>query len=299
MKKICVVSHDAGGAEVVSNWVKQNYEGFKFSFALDGPALNIFSKNLNTKIKKMENIAKQIKKSDIILCGTSWQSELEKNAIKMGKMFNTESIAILDHWVYYKERFIDKNFELQTPDQIWVCDKEAFKIAKSIFKKVKIVQIQNPYIYSIKKELEKLSSNIANKNPNSILYVCEPTKAQAKLHYGDENAHGFTEETALTYFLRNINKVQSDKEEIIIRPHPSEEMRKYQWVYDFKLPNLVVRKKESLLEEIICSKLVVGCESMAMVIALEVGKRVLCSIPPEGRRCSLPHDAIQSLDSIM
>ena len=63
--------------------------------------------------------------------------------------------------------FVDKNFELHTPDQIWVCDKEAFKIAKSIFNKVKIVQIQNPYIYSIKKELEKLSSRFANKNPKT------------------------------------------------------------------------------------------------------------------------------------
>ena len=40
------------------------------------------------------------------------------------------------------------------------------------------------------------------------------------------------------------------------------------------------------------SKIVVGCESMAMVVALMAGKSVYSSIPSGGRNCTLPHEGI-------
>ena len=40
---------------------------------------------------------------------------------------------------------------------------------------------------------------------------------------------------------------------------------------------------------------VVGCETMAMVIALIAGRRVFTSIPPGGRPCRLPQREIRPL----
>jgi hypothetical protein len=46
-----------------------------------------------------------IKKCNLILCGTSAKSNLEVNAIRYGRKFNIKTIAFLEHWINYKERF--------------------------------------------------------------------------------------------------------------------------------------------------------------------------------------------------
>ena len=53
----------------------------------------------------------------------------------------------------------------------------------------------------------KLNSNLMTEN---ILYVCEPIKDHAKIQFGDENYHGYTEESALKYFLKQIDLLNID-----------------------------------------------------------------------------------------
>ena len=43
---ILIVSHDVGGAELVSSWVRKN-PGNNYSFVLGETAISIFKKNLN------------------------------------------------------------------------------------------------------------------------------------------------------------------------------------------------------------------------------------------------------------
>jgi hypothetical protein len=43
---------------------------------------------------------------------------------------------------------------------------------------------------------------------------------------------------------------------------------------------------------------VVGCESMAMVVGLLAQKKVVSSIPPSGRHCRLPQKNIVHLSEI-
>ena len=57
--------------------------------------------------------------------------------------------------------------------------------------------------------------------------------------------------------------------------------------------------KKSLLDQIMSSNTVVGCESMAMVVGIVANKRVISSIPPSGRECSLPHKSIEHLKEII
>ena len=55
---IGIVSHDAGGAEILSSWIKHNSNLF-FIYSLSGPAIKIF-KNKIGKIKNLK-IASLIK----------------------------------------------------------------------------------------------------------------------------------------------------------------------------------------------------------------------------------------------
>ena len=81
---ISIISHDAGGAELLSSWVNNNPN--KYNFILDGPAVEIFKRkvNLNPNIE----LNKDITDSEYILCGTSWDSNLERLAIKNAKKYN-------------------------------------------------------------------------------------------------------------------------------------------------------------------------------------------------------------------
>ena len=57
--------------------------------------------------------------------------------------------------------------------------------------------------------------------------------------------------------------------------------------------------KRPLLEEIVAADIIVGCESMAMVVALLDHKRVISSIPPGGKACGLPQKAIEYLQNLV
>ena len=58
---ILVVSHDAGGAEILSSWLKRKNRNNLF-FILKGPALDIFKKKLGN-IKRLQE--KNVKKYSV------------------------------------------------------------------------------------------------------------------------------------------------------------------------------------------------------------------------------------------
>ena len=284
-----VVSYDAGGAEIISSYIVRNK--IKALYCLQGPAVNIF----NGKIHKIEILSLDdlINKSDWLLCGTSWQSDLEWKAIQRAKKANKKVISFIDHWVNYRERFIRNNEEC-LPDEIWVGDHYAEKIAKDTFSNLKIKLIENPYLLDIKKQLSKLGK--IRVEGNSVLYVCEPIREHAYFQYGDEHYWGYTEEEALRYFLTSIDNIFKAKGLIVIRPHPSENFNKYDWVFDeFNHKDIKIDNKKTLLEQILGSDIVAGCESMAMVVAILAEKEVISSIPTDGRPCVLPHKEIGSI----
>jgi len=80
---IGIVSHDSGGAELLSSWVVKNNHKKKFLFSLSGPALRIFK----SKIKniKNRNINFLIEHVDKLVTSTSWPPRNEMKAIKLSK----------------------------------------------------------------------------------------------------------------------------------------------------------------------------------------------------------------------
>ena len=139
----------------------------------------------------------------------------------------------------------------------------------------------------------------ASEKKGIALYVCEPIREHALSQYGDERYWGYTEEDALEYFLKNVDFLPENFEKIIIRPHPSEEPEKYNWAKDVYSKEIELGGYKTLQEEISSASVIVGCESMAMVVALTVGKMTISSIPPKGRPCVLPHREILSLQDLV
>ena len=290
---ISIISHDAGGAEILSSFVRQNKQ--EYNFILDGPAVSIFKRKLgNILIHPMESIID----SDSILCGSSWGSDLEIDAIRYARSVNKITTVFLDHWVNYKERFTRNGVTL-LPDKILVGDAYAKDIAKIIFPDIEVNLIANPYFQDIHNEYKILKDKHEHISAGlSILYVCEPIREHALKQHGNERYWGYTEEDALNYFLANINLFGEDITNITIKLHPSEKQGKYDWLINkFNLPISI--DQSNLIESVANSDIVVGCESMAMVVALIAEKKVISSIPKNGRKCVLPHSNIIHLQDLV
>jgi hypothetical protein len=290
---LAIVSHDAGGAEILSSWLRQNPQ--PYCLAIDGPAISIFQRKLGNL--KIYSLIDAIDLCDWVLCGTSWQSDLEKQAIVRARSAGKKVIAFLDHWVHYSERF-QLGDVTTLPDEIWVGDVEAKRLAQKIFPKIKVVLIPNPYFNDLQIELSTIQKLSNDKKKYSVLYVCEPIREHAMLAYGDERYWGYTEEEALHFFLKNIGALGVIGD-VRIRPHPSESKAKYDWA---RLANPLVSEThttQSLLRQIAGADIVVGCESMAMVVALLAKKRVVSSIPPGGKSCVLPQNGIEHLQELV
>ena len=292
---IGIVSSDAGGAELLSSYVRRNRQSFAYHLA--GPAVKIFEKKIG--IKENMEIDAVISQSKQIICGSSWKTDVEINAIKKAKKVGIRSIVFLDHWANYSERFT-RNKEMTLPDEFWVGDPMAKRIAKNVFPSSHVRLVENPYMLDLKKELKSLLNQRENTNgDSSILYVCEPTGEHALQQHGDSHHWGYTELEALRYFLQNIHCLGVQINRVVIRPHPSETYTKYQWVEkEFELP-IERGGVASLSEDIVEANIVVGCQTMAMVVGLLAKKRVVSSIPPWGKKCNLPHKEIEHLQTLV
>lgn len=291
---IAVVSHDAGGAEILSSWLRHDSEPYRL--VLGGPAVAIFQRKVGERTSHC--LESSIEKCDWVLCSTSWQSTLEKQAVTKAKAAGKKVVAFLDHWVNYRERF-ELDGTVVLPDEIWVTDVYAQGIAHNIFPDVKVVLKPNPYFSDLQLELQSIQAPTIHLERYSVLYVCEPIRDHALLAYGNEYQWGYTEEDALQFFLDNISALGTKVTEIRIRLHPSEGKGKYDWARQENSLVIETFSTKSLMEQIVDADAVVGCGSMAMVVALLANKRVISSIPPGGKACELPHAEIEHMQVLV
>ncbi|MGG7576423.1 hypothetical protein [Rhizobium sp. Nf11,1] len=288
MATVAVIAHDAGGAEILSSWARRS--GNACLLVAEGPAVAIFKRKCPelTPMALLEAVAS----SDWLLCGSGWQSALEREAIRVGRAAGKKTVTFLDHWVNYRERFKDGP-RLLLPDEIRVGDVDALRIAQAAFPMHPIVLEENPYVLDLLDQIDAIPQR-TNKVGN-VLYVCEPVAEHAKLAYGDARHFGYTEHDALQFFLDKIHLLNDAVRPIVIRPHPSETAEKYAWALNATEQEISFGGQNTLLQETLAADIVVGCESMAMIVGLLARKRVISSIPPGGRRCRLPHAEIEHL----
>lgn len=292
---VAIVSHDAGGAEILSSYVRRKRPDCVY--VLDGPARKVFERKLGAV--QILSLHEAVRLADWLLCGTSWQSDLELDAFQLARAEGKRTVAFLDHWVNYRERF-ERGGILRLPDEIWVGDPIAFRLAQEKLPGIPVSQIDNPYVADIRQSLlEEAPVFPPPSDRLSVLYVCEPVREHALLRFGNERHWGYTEEEALRYFLTHIGVFGRPVARIVIRPHPSEVAKKYESVVrEFDLP-IEFSSGRTLAAEVAASNCVVGCSSMAMVVGLIGGKRVVSCIPPEGAPCSLPQPEIEHLHMLV
>lgn len=290
METVALVSHDAGGAEVLSSWARRS--GVKCLLVAEGPAAAIFRRKCPGLMPLP--LQEAVDAADWLLCGSGWQSGFERDAIRAGRAAGKKTVTFLDHWVNYRERF-EEGGELVLPDEIWVGDEDALRIAQASLPGQTVRLHENPYILDLRDEISAAALAGGGKDAGNILYVCEPIEDHAARAYGNPRHFGYTEHEALRFFLDHVDRLDSAGRAIVVRPHPSETADKYAWAAAASRRRLSFSGGHTLLQETLAADIVVGCESMALVVAMLAGRRVVSSIPPGGRPCQLPHAGIEHL----
>lgn len=283
-KEIIVVCRDAGGAEVVGAYVSKNIGRFKFTSFADGPAEKVFSRR-KISFEKVSNdkqsaigIFDRHANAGFLLSGTSaGGSPLERLFITEAKKRGIKTTVYLDHWVNYRERFgyPGKDWRKNLPAEIWVGDKEAEILAKRFFR-IPIKFVKNLYFEEMKKGVEESSGR---KGKRSILFLGEPPHGQRVLEKFlkvlTNNKKGFT---------------------ITVRPHPSEKSEDYEEIFrKFAKMPVKISENRTLFEDIARSSIVVGVESMALVVALLVGRKAISFMPGIAGKCRLPFGSIEKI----
>lgn len=299
--RVLVVTHDAGGAEVLSAWCEQHAHDYRLLHCLDGPACRIFARDFQTLDVADLSVLDSFGPGDFVLTGSSLDSDWERTAITRARQKNVRCITFLEHWDLYRERFdCSTGLEQGLPDEVWVGDEYALRYAEQQgFPLDKLHLVPNPYFQKVRRSARS-SALPSNTGARSVLYVCEPISRKLSATYG-RGASQYDDETDLMRrFLEAARRFRKRIDRVTLRLHPSEPPEKYQPIvaeFAEQIP-VSLSKSPSLLDDIAAHDVIVGVESMALVIGLVLDKQCVYSCIT-GRQwpVSLPHREIRRATS--
>jgi hypothetical protein len=268
------VCNDAGVSEILSEIAIILQSDFKILYHLSGPAEDIFHRK--GVLEKSIPLDDLILKADTIVTGTGWQTSLERDARETAKRMSKKCFAVLDHWQEYRSRFRDPNGEFTFPDEILVTDTLALTLASAQIPEVPVQLIRDFHIDRLIKEVID-TTLIKHDDLFPILYLSDGQPYSIDSEFSQIN-----QIAKLSKFRNKVETViGAPLAQINIRPHPAD----ISWNsppseilgISIKIAN------GTLLETIVKSSLVIGTDSMAMYIAMRLGKRTL-SLSDESNR---------------
>lgn len=275
-----VVCHDAGAANIViASLLETGRADWRAYMA--GPAKRLWKASFS-EIELHDSLGSALDGAELLVTGTGWESDVEHEARLLARERGVKSVAIIDHWDNYAERFV-RHGKVVWPDEFWVTDQYALEHALRVFPEKSVLQIPNHYVIRQLREI----ALVEKADEPELLYVLEPMRA--------DWGHGIPGEfQALDYFVGRFPELGFPAETVIrLRPHPSEVDGKYDHWIDLH-PEMSIKLDTSLSisESLGRATWVAGCESFALVLALMAGRKVYCTLPPWAPPCRLPHGGL-------
>lgn len=279
--KAAIVCHDAGATNLIVHWTR-SWQIPTLAF-VKGPAETIWRQSL-TLIPTCDSLLEALEGTTLLISGTGWASEIEHEARMQAKAKGIHSVAVIDHWVNYKQRF-SRFSTTCLPDEIWVADAWAKQIAETEFPTIPVRQLENLYLQ------DQLSKVSPPPNTGTLLYVLEPVRND-----WDRGLEG--EFQALDYLLLHLDSLgTSVVRRILLRPHPSDPEGKYHH-YLTADPRIELDHSADMASAISQADVVVGVESFALTMALAAGRAVYSSLPPWAPALRLPQEGIRQIRRI-
>jgi len=274
-----VVCHDAGAANLILGWLKVEGAITVRPF-MQGPAASLWRLAFPTQ-PLCGSLEESLDGAQSLLSGTGWASALEHQARQIAFMRRIRSVAVLDHWVNYFQRF-EREGQVQWPDEVWVADANALMLAQEALPGLPARQLDNLYL------ADQVSSIGTPPGNGTVLVVLEPVRST----WGRSQEGEFQ---ALDYLFQHLDQLwPTGVAQVILRPHPSEPAEKYRDSLT-RHPLTLMDTSPDIATAISRADVVVGVESFALTIALAAGRPVYSSLPPWAPPLRLPHYGIQQI----
>jgi len=301
---VAVCAHDAGAASHLAAWLEPLQPQLRLCLA--GPAEPLFKERLGTAKSVRYNLEEVLDEALVLISGTGWASDLEHRARWLARKRSIPSVAVLDHWVNYRNRF-ERDGEEQLPDALWVADSDAAMLAKAAFPNVPVLQLPNQWLDGLCNKVNAIRSSGGEDQPiqprrpaRRLLYLLEPIRIPwSECAAGALKAGEFQ---GLRYWLQQLPHLieqgwvapQPDLEALVLRPHPSEPLDKYDDFITEAAASWPIRLESVvyLEESLAWADAAFGCETQALVVAMACGLHAFSTLPPWAPPCRLPHSSL-------
>lgn len=309
VRKLVIACCEAGAAQIISSLVKNQHFYDEVYFCLTEPATTIFENKLGKINIEELDIINTLGENDFVLAGRSLVPDFERDAIRMANSMGINNGVFLDHWVNFdnfyiplKENITSKNLFLSMPKHILTGDKYAFNMAKKLYGE-RIVYIENEYFKDILTRSELIGNKIRT---GSLLFLTDPLSDDNKKLNNGSKLYQFDEFDVLDDLLKHNDILKkAGIETIVIRFHPNHFEEEFtQNIFDKigynKGLNVVIDGKTELIEQIMSAQMVIGIESMGLVISQMVGKPTFSYVPVYGTKSIVfPHKKIRKIRKII
>jgi hypothetical protein len=271
MNKVMFFAHDPGGANAIAPLISEFESSYVFA---KGPALKILSNAV-----ELPEDALRIYKPDFLITGTSGSDFTERYLWNEASELGIKSMAILDMWVNYGVRFSEyglKDLHLfnkkcdYLPDYICVMDELAKEdmINDGVPENI-ILPFGNPhfeYIASLKPKNGIPLSNSTLTGKKVITFASQPI---------DDIFRKGSEIIVLEDLIDSI--IKRDDVVVLIRKHPKESREKFNKYTDGDRVQLDAN--QDLMTTLYMSDVIVSVNSMVLIEALFLGKKILSYQP--------------------
>lgn len=280
-----VVLHDAGAANQAIAWIDAGLLPGHRVFAA-GPAVRLWQAQARPPLAPTLGAA--LGGAALLVSGTGWQSDLEHRARIEARALGIRSVAVLDHWVNYAERFA-RNGEAVLPDGLLVADAEAEALARATFPGLAVIRLPGLYLAGEVAAVRAAEAALG-RAPEGVLAVMEP--ARADWGRGVDGVFQALDSLASHWDALALPRDRPFR----LRPHPSDPPGHYdRWCAAHAGLRPTVAAGTPLAAEIAAAAHVVGLSSYALVVALAAGRDTVSILPPWAPPCPLPQAGLRHL----
>ena len=260
------MGHDAGGAEVIADFVSEL--GAETRFATAGPARHIFAEVLPERTEI--NVEAGLVWADTVIVSTGWQTDWEISAQVEAQSRGLRTAVVLDNWVNLDRRFRHHGFDID-PLELWVVDERAAQNAEDLFpESITRVLPWNHYDRIVNQIILARAGRTERGDERlRVLFVGENVQ-DFEAALDQTKPFGFSQFDALDYVDKVLNDRVTQGIDFRLRPHPSENSEQYQNTVT-NLTRKIEFSQSDLITDLTWCDITVGLSSIALYYASRSG----------------------------
>jgi len=283
-----VVLHDAGAAAHVVAWLSENRcISRNFRVYAEGPALQLARAE---GVETVASVSCALKNASWALVGTGWQTDLERNAMKLCAETGITCVAVIDHWVNYRERFANLA-DGERPDLIVVTDPIAEALAREQLTWAPVALWPNTLSERLKRALVAARKDQAEKNPY-LLWLQEPIRSE-----DGSMSDPLVDTRYAPKIWQLLNEVMRDQSltRLVVRSHPSQECV----TYEANTPCVEVHdgSQVPLFQDLAGAAQCLGINTYALYLASLTGTTVASVASTIGLPSAIPDELVVGYSS--